>query len=207
MKQTSKITTVVIYSSILGLVSAALDATVLGDGPHCRRDKNDQASFEQTAAGGRDLQTEIAAQLEGKQAPDFTLESIDGSNISLSELKGNTVVLDFWATWCGPCRRSLPELNQLYKDKAGENLKVFAINIKEDKEQVESFLKSAGLSLPVLLDKDGQVAKEFGVKGIPQTVVIDKQGAVKKVFVGAGPGTFEQLRQQLEGAANEKTVG
>jgi thiol-disulfide isomerase/thioredoxin/outer membrane lipoprotein-sorting protein len=124
--------------------------------------------------------------LVGKEAPDFSLLGLDDKPIKLSALKGSVVVLDFWATWCGPCVASLPHLNQLYKDQSPNGLKVFAVNLKEDKDHVKEFVDKKGWSLPVLLDSDGNIASAYKADAIPETVVVGKDGKVKQIFVGGG---------------------
>ncbi len=131
---------------------------------------------------------EVASPLVGKPAPDFKLPGLDGKDVSLSEQKGSVVVVDFWATWCGPCVESLPHLNKLYEDKKGAGLKVLAVSVDQDRAKVPPFVAETKLTLKVLLDSDEQSAAEkYGVTGIPQTVVIGKDGMVKKVFVGGDP--------------------
>jgi len=155
--------------------------------------------------GAKDLAAEkehaSAQSLIGKPAPDFTLDTLDGDTVTLSDLKGQVVVLDFWATWCPPCVRSLPELDQLHQQRAGDTVRIFAVNLKENEEQVHSFLRSRGLTVPVLLDREGEVAEKFNVHAIPQTIIIGKDGEVRQVFVGAGPDTFERIRLEIETAA------
>ncbi len=127
-----------------------------------------------------------ASALEGKAAPGFTLKGMDGADVSLSDQKGKVVVLDFWATWCGPCRESLPHLNKLYESKKDKAFIAFALDLKEEKDEVAAGIKQLKLTLPVLLDAQGSVAQKYLVSGIPQTVVINKDGTVRKVFVGSG---------------------
>ena len=160
-----------------------------------------------TDLGVKKEKTAAAPQtLVGKPAPDFSLETLDGQSVSLADLKGQVVVLDFWATWCGPCVRSLPELDQIYQQKTGEGIKVYAINLKETQQQVQSFLQTRSLSVPVLLDTDGEVAQKFGIHAIPQTIVIGKDGTVRKVFIGASPGTPDQIRAEIDSAAGVSTA-
>jgi peroxiredoxin len=127
-----------------------------------------------------------AKSLIGKAAPDFTLKDLEGKLVALAEDKGSVVVLDFWATWCGPCKISLPGLNKIYKEFRAKGLKVYAIDLEEAKEKVQPVAARLIPDLRVLLDEKSEVAKQFGVSGIPQTVVIGKDGRVKKVFVGSG---------------------
>ena len=151
-------------------------------------------------ASGDEEESEASKALLGKPAPTFTLKGLDGKEVALSDLKGSVVVLDFWATWCGPCVMSLPKIDQLYKDKNGDGLKVFAVNQQEETELVQGFIKSKGLSLPVLLDSDGKVSGKYKADAIPETVVIGKDGTVRKVLVGAYPGTEKALHEAVETA-------
>jgi len=157
-------------------------------------------SFTDEVAAGDEDESEASKALLGKPAPSFKLKDLDGKDVALSELKGSVVVLDFWATWCGPCVMSLPKIDELNKDKKGDGLKVFAVNQSEDKELVQGFIKSKGLTLPVLLDSDGKVGNKYKADAIPETVVIGKDGTVRKVFVGAGPNTEKSLREAVETA-------
>ena len=128
----------------------------------------------------------LANDLVGKPAPSFHLNQLDGGAVSNADLKGSVYILDFWATWCGPCRQSLPGLNKIYDDRKAAGLKVFAVNEQEDAPTVKQFIGQTGLTIPVLLDSDGSVGQAFGASAIPETVVIGKDGNVRNVFVGSG---------------------
>lgn len=141
-----------------------------------------------------------AMALVGKPAPDFTLDNLAGEQVTLSKLKGDVIVLDFWATWCGPCVQSMPGLQKVAKETEADGVKVFAVNLMEDKATVEEFLKSNNLTLKALLDNEGKVAEAYKAQAIPQTVVIGKDGVVKKVFVGAGPNSEQQLHDAVKEA-------
>lgn len=145
-----------------------------------------------------------AAALEGKPAPDFKLKGLDDQDVALADLKGQVVVLDFWATWCGPCVVSLPKIDKLHQEKKDAGVKVFAVNLREDKELVQGFMTSKKLSLPVLLDSEGATGEAYQAQAIPQTVVIGKDGTIAKVFVGAGPNTEAQIREAVETALKVK---
>jgi peroxiredoxin len=139
--------------------------------------------------------------LEGKPAPDFTLNDLADKPVHLADLKGSVVVLDFWATWCGPCREGLPHLDKINSDFAARGVKAFAVNLKEPKDKAQAFLAEQNLSLAVLLDEQGAAAEKFGVAGIPHTVVIGKDGVIRRVFVGFNPETGEaELRKSIEAA-------
>jgi peroxiredoxin/lysophospholipase L1-like esterase len=141
-----------------------------------------------------------AEALQGKPAPDFTLEDLSGKSVALKSLRGRVVVLDFWATWCGPCRASLPHLEQLHKDLSGAGVQVLAVNLREDKPTAQKFVEANGLTMPVLLDTTGKVAERYAVSGIPQTVVVDKNGVIARVLIGFSPDVTRQLREAVEAA-------
>jgi peroxiredoxin len=141
-----------------------------------------------------------AEAMEGKAAPDFTLRDLQDNSVSLRSLRGSVVVLDFWATWCGPCRASLPKLDELNREIADEGVKIFAVNLREEKAAAQKFADATGLRLPVLLDDSGKVAQTYAVSGIPQTVVIDKRGVIRRVIVGFSPDTEAQLREAIRDA-------
>jgi peroxiredoxin/outer membrane lipoprotein-sorting protein len=154
-----------------------------------------------TMAAARPLDAPTASELEGKPAPEFKLASLDGKTVSLSDLKGEVVILDFWATWCGPCRLSLPHLDELYKAQKDKGVEVFALDEQEAKDDVEAFVKKTGLSVPVLLDSEGKAGSQYGVTGIPQTVVIGKDGKIAKIIVGFDPDSSPQeLQKAVDGA-------
>jgi peroxiredoxin len=154
-------------------------------------------------AAARPLDNAQASELEGKPAPQFKLDSIQGKPVSLADLNGKVVVLDFWATWCGPCRASLPHLNDLYNEFKDKGLAVYAIDQQEDKQDVSDFVVESKLTLPVLLDPEGKVGAQYGVEGIPQTVVIGKDGKIRKVYVGFGDELVQELRQVVQDAMKQ----
>jgi thiol-disulfide isomerase/thioredoxin/outer membrane lipoprotein-sorting protein len=156
-------------------------------------------------AAGDDPMAPVAAQLNGKPAPSFTLKGLDGKTVSLADLKGSVVVLDFWATWCPPCREGLPHIANVARQRAGDGVKVFAINLQEDASQVQAFLQQAGLSLPVLLDSDGSIAQKYLANAIPETVIIDKNGTVHNVVeLSIAPDEEKALNDQIDAALKAK---
>ena len=153
------------------------------------------------AAMAKDDGEGAAAALVGKPAPDFKLKDLNGKEVSMADQKGSVVIVDFWATWCGPCVEALPHLNKLYVEKKAAGLKVLAVSVDDEKEKVAPFVAANKLTMTVLLDNEEQkVAEKYGVQGIPQTVIIGKDGIVKKVFVGTGPQTDDEMRKIVEEA-------
>jgi cytochrome c biogenesis protein CcmG/thiol:disulfide interchange protein DsbE len=122
--------------------------------------------------------------LVGQPAPDFKFHVTEEQSVSLSDLQGSPVLLNFWATWCGPCASEMPYLQQVYDAWQEKGLVLLAINIGESYSEVEDFMQSRGLSFPVLLDSEGLIALQYGVSSIPSTFFIDSQGIVQHVQVG-----------------------
>ena len=155
---------------------------------------------------GRTASAEDAdtSSLEGKQAPDFTLQTIDGKTVKLADLKGDVVMLDFWATWCPPCRKGLPHVQALSQKKelTDKGLKVFAVNVQEKNEQVEAFLKKNNYTFTVPMDKEGKASEAYLVTGIPTTVIIGRDGKIKRALVGLVPP--DELDKAIQSALNEK---
>lgn len=132
-----------------------------------------------------------ANQLLGKPAPDFTIDLLDGGSLTLSEKKGKEIViLDFWATWCGPCRIAMPVLGQVSKEMAEQGIRLYGVNLEEDPDTIRAYLEDKGLDITVALDRTGSVSAQYLVTGIPQTVIVDRNGNVAVVHVGlwASPG-------------------
>ncbi|HEY7087761.1 MAG TPA: redoxin domain-containing protein [Tepidisphaeraceae bacterium] len=141
--------------------------------------------------------------LTGKPAPAFSLKDLDGNPVSLQKLQGSVVVLDFWATWCGPCIMSMPHIDELNKELAPKGLKLYAVNFNEQAGVVKQFLTTKSFSMPVLLDSDGKVSALYKAPPIPQTFIIGKDGKVRKVFVGYGPGVEKTIREAVDAAMRE----
>ena len=117
-------------------------------------------------------------------APNFTLRSLKGRDVSLEDLKGQVVFLNFWATWCPPCRNEMPSMEKLYQRMEGRAFTMLAVDLQENEDQVRSFVETAGYSFPVLLDPSGRTGAAYQVSGIPTTYIIDKRGNVLARVVG-----------------------
>ena len=119
-------------------------------------------------------------------APNFKLQDVNGKPVQLSDYQGKPVVLDFWATWCQPCRDSIPGMAKLQKDYADKGLVILAISLDGGAvEDVRAFQKEQGMNYPVLMGTE-DVATQYGVRTIPMMIVIDKTGKIQKRFLGAG---------------------
>ena len=121
----------------------------------------------------------------GKLAPGFQLTDTDGQSVSLSGFKGEPVLLNFWATWCGPCRMEMPYIQEVYNRRSEHGVVVLSINIGESLTRVEEFMQDYNLSFPVLLDFEGNVAERYNVGGIPTTYFIDSEGIIRDMQIGA----------------------
>ncbi|MBI2847216.1 MAG: TlpA family protein disulfide reductase [Chloroflexi bacterium] len=126
-------------------------------------------------------------------APDFRLASLDGNTLSLSELRGRPVLVNFWATWCGPCRAEMPILEKVHRDKASEGLVILGVDVGEDERTVRAFVRDFQLSFPVLLDRAQKVTEQYRILGIPTSFLIDRNGIIRFVKVGPFYGEWELL--------------
>ena len=120
----------------------------------------------------------------GKPAPDFQFQAADGQATSLSNLRGKPVLLNFWATECPPCVWEMPWLQEVYEEWSGKGLVLLAINIGESSSRVQAFMQSEGLSLPVVLDVEGDIARKYNIIGIPSSFFIDKDGVLQAMRIG-----------------------
>jgi peroxiredoxin len=137
-------------------------------------------------------------------APDFQLDTPEGKTITLSEFRGRPVLLNFWATWCPPCRAEMPFLQELYEDEDWQErgLVILAINISEQGEHVRGFMEENGLTFTALLDTQEDVTRQYAVGPIPTTFIINKDGIIKNVRVGAFVDK-KQIERTLEKALED----
>ena len=130
-------------------------------------------------------------------APDFTLPSLGGPNLRLQEQRGQVVMVNFWATWCGPCRVEMPHLSRLYDKYRGSGFVVFAVNIDEDPRKAASVAAQLGMRFPVLLDTDKKVSRMYDLSTMPSTILIDRDGRVRYVHRGYRSGYEDTYDKQI----------
>jgi cytochrome c biogenesis protein CcmG/thiol:disulfide interchange protein DsbE len=122
-----------------------------------------------------------------KPVPQFTLSSLDGKTVAMKDLSNKVVVIDFWATWCGPCREEIPHLNKLYSDYKGQGLEIIGISMDDGPEVVKEFARELRMEYPVVMGND-ELADQFGgILGLPTTFIVDRKGNIVKKFVGLPP--------------------
>lgn len=128
-------------------------------------------------------------------APDFTLKTLDGRQVRLSDFKGHPVLINFWATWCGPCVEEMPNLEKSYQEHAGE-FTILAVNASETPEQIQDFIKNMGLTFDILLDPDNKVQSLYRLRGYPTSFFVDADGVIRVHQIG--PLSETQLKTYLQ---------
>src|SRR5262245_1642523 len=128
------------------------------------------------------------ADIVGQPAPDFALRSMKGPSVRLSEHLGEVIIINFWATWCGPCRQEMPLLDELYGKYRRAGLVLLSINVDDDKDRAIEMAKTLGVSYPVLLDARKDVSRSYQIGSMPSTVLIDREGVIRYVSEGFKPG-------------------
>jgi peroxiredoxin len=142
---------------------------------------------------------QLTALSESLPAPDFTLEDMDKRKFSLKDYRGKVVLLNFWATWCPPCRREMPSLERLHQKFKGKDFVVLALNQMEDGDKVFTFTGDLGVELtfPIIFDKDSSVSRAYGVQGLPTTYVVDKKGNVRFRAIGGREFDHPEVEKQI----------
>jgi peroxiredoxin len=142
------------------------------------------------------------ADLRGQPAPDFALRSLGGPNLRLSELRGEVVLVNFWATWCGPCREEMPLLNQIYKQYHPVGFELLGVNIDDASGRAAEMARTLGVSFPVLFDDSKTVSRLYEVNTMPMTLLIGRDGTVRYLHQGYQRGTeqtyLDQIRELLK---------
>ena len=177
--------------------------------------------------GGMGINTDFGVvEIEPKPAQDFSLElmarmdsegdgegnggssgedGISGGSVSLSEMRGKVVLVDFWASWCPPCRQEAAALEEVYREYAGPEVEFIGVNIWDLEDNANTYVKDFGLTYPSGVDTDGVIAIDYGVRGIPEKFFIGRDGVIRQKFVG--PMSADILRQTLDRLLAEKGTG
>ncbi len=138
-----------------------------------------------------------------KPAPAFALSSLGGKTIDLSQYKGQVVMINFWATWCGPCRQEMPLLEQLHKKYKPMGFTLLGVNVEPDSKAAADWLKTTPVSFPILFDTDSKVSKLYAVAGMPSTVIVDRKGNLRWLHRGYKPGDENQYLNQVRALLRE----
>jgi len=141
--------------------------------------------------------------LAGQAAPDFVLKSSTGENLRLSEHRGDVVMINFWATWCGPCRQEMPLLDDLHSRYERVGFSLLGVNIDDDSRRAMQMIEELGVSFPVLFDESKEVSKLYDVEAMPVTVLVDRAGTVRHIHHGYKPGYEEKYLTEIRALLRE----
>jgi thiol-disulfide isomerase/thioredoxin len=165
---------------------------------HVRRD------FARALTIGAILTTSPLVAAQGKPAPAVQWQAADGTLIRLADLKGKVVLIDFWASWCPPCKASFPALDALYRDLRARGLEILAVNLDERRRDADAFLATHPHTMPVLFDPKGESPLAFAVKGMPSSVLIDRDGTMRFTHMGYTEKALESYRQEITALLSER---
>lgn len=141
----------------------------------------------------------IPAPRQGFLAPDFTLETLEGESISLSELQGQAVLVNLWASWCLPCQKEMPAMERMYQEYAGQGFTILAVNVtnQDSLAKAQDFVSKHALTFPIVLDRDGRVSEMYNLMALPSSFFVDRDGVIQEVVIG-GPMAEALLRTRIE---------
>jgi peroxiredoxin len=139
----------------------------------------------------------------GQPAPQFTLGARSGHDVSLAQYKGNVVMLNFWASWCGPCRQEMPLLENIYQKYNRLGFVLLGVNVEPDSNAANDWLKATPVSFPILYDKESKVSRLYDVEGMPSTVIIDRTGRVRVLHRGYKPGDENEYLDSIRALVRE----
>lgn len=148
---------------------------------------------------------DISAPRQGFKAPDFTLQTLDGQTITLSSLRGKSVLINLWASWCPPCKSEMPDFERVYNDYKNQGLVILAVNAtnQDTLSNANEFVRQNQLTFPILLDSDGKVSQIYQLRSLPTSFFVDKNGVIRDVIVG-GPMSEALLRIRVQNLLEEK---
>jgi peroxiredoxin len=138
---------------------------------------------------------------EGKLAPDFLLEALDGPDVQLSDIRGKGVIVNLWASWCSPCRKEMPQFVAAYDRYRSRGLEIVAVNVQESASVIQPFVDDFGMTFPVALDRTGRVSDKYRILGLPTTYFIDRDGVIRTVF--RGPFLEQLAGTNVQGAIEQ----
>lgn len=136
-------------------------------------------------------------------APDFTLKSHGGGNLKLSEFRGQVVMINFWASWCGPCRQEMPLIEQLHQRYSPLGFTVLGVNVEEDSSKAQELLRELRVSFPILFDTSNSASKLYNVSAMPSTVFVDRDGKLRYLHKGYKPGYEHEYEKQIKALLRE----
>jgi peroxiredoxin len=139
----------------------------------------------------------------GGPAPQFTLGARGGRNVSLTQYHGQVVMINFWASWCGPCRQEMPLLESIYKKYNKLGFTLLGVNVEPDSQAADDWLKATPVSFPILYDKESKVSKLYDVAGMPSTVIIDRRGKLRMLHRGYKPGDENEYLDSIRSLIRE----
>jgi len=134
----------------------------------------------------------------GQIAPDFTLKNLQGINLNLTEQRGEIIVINFWASWCGPCRKEMPVLQKLHDKYNNLGVSVWGVNVEQENQAGREFLKGLNLTFPIFFDQTNKISATYQVEAMPTTVIIDRNGKVRKVFRGFKVGYEKKYAKAIK---------
>ena len=203
IKNSKMIIAAVVFSFLAtcGLTGCGQSSTVANGG---KADMSIEEAVKNSEADTEDSSDVSYGELsEGDAAPDFTAELVGGGTFTLSENKGKVVLINLWATWCGPCVGEMPAFEKLYNEY-GDDLKIVGVNCVEDKDTVDAFVKDNGYTFPIAYDENGEINNCYPTQGIPYTLVVGKDGEIKNIYLGA---ESEDVQYQLYKEAIDAALG
>jgi len=134
----------------------------------------------------------------GKTAPDFTLKSMSGQNFNLTEQRGNIILINFWASWCGPCRKEMPVLQELQDKYQDLGVQVWGINVEQENQAGRDFLANLDLSFSIFFDETNKLSEAYNVEAMPTTVIVDRDGIVRYVYRGFKKGYGKKYAKAIK---------
>ena len=144
------------------------------------------------------LACSLGLAVQAQTAPDFTLKALDGNNLRLAEQRGDIMLINFWASWCGPCIQEMPALDKLAQKYQMMGVQVWGVNVENDSSAAKAYLSKVQVAFPILFDVDNSVSKDYRVEAMPTTVILDKDGKVRTVHRGYKPGYEKKYEDDIK---------